>query len=97
MTSLRVMAFTWMISRRFFRSEELKIDMSWLKSIWGLMLRIWTLESPARRGRVTRVVISRSPEKSLKTMGQRWAETQIWLKAHSYNHYYGRTCSVRQE
>ena len=24
----------------FFLSKELKIDMSWLKSIWGLMLRI---------------------------------------------------------
>ena len=29
-------------------------------------------------------------------MGQRWAETRIWLKARSYNHYYNRTCSVRQ-
>ena len=59
------------------------------------VLRIQTLESPARRGRVTRRVVARSPEPSFKTMGQRWAETRIWLKARSYN-YYCRTCSVRQ-
>ena len=40
MTSRRVMAFTQMVSQRFFLSKELKIDMSRLKSIWGLMLRI---------------------------------------------------------
>ena len=57
----------------FFLSKEWKIDVSRLKSIWGLMLRIYTLESPARRGRVTHMVVAESPEPSLKTMGQRWA------------------------
>ena len=43
MMSRRVMAFTQMVSRRFFLSKELKIDMSRLKSIWGLMLGILLL------------------------------------------------------
>ena len=36
-----------------------------------------------QEGRVTLRVIARSPELSFKIMGQRWAETRIWLKARS--------------
>ena len=43
-----------------------------------------------QEGRVTLRVIARSPELSFKMMGQRWAETRIWLRACSYNHYYSR-------
>ena len=43
-----------------------------------------------QEGRVTLRVIARSPELSFKMMGQRWAETRIWLKACSYNHCYSR-------
>ena len=43
-----------------------------------------------QEGRVTLRVIARSPELSFKIMGQRWAETRIWLKARSYNHCYSR-------
>jgi len=49
--------------------KELKIDMSWLKSIWGLMLRIQTLESPARRGRVTHNGHRQKPGAKLKDDG----------------------------
>ena len=69
---MRVITFVQTEDRRLFL-KVLKIDMSRLKSIWGLMLRIWTLESPARRGRVTHMVIARSPAPSLETVGQRWA------------------------
>ena len=43
-----------------------------------------------QEGRVILRVIARSPEISIKIMGQRWAETRIWLKACSYNHCYSR-------
>ena len=43
-----------------------------------------------QEGRVILRVIARSPELSVKIMGQRWAETRIWLKAFSYNHCYSR-------
>ena len=43
-----------------------------------------------QEGRVILRVIARSPELSVKIMGQRWAETRIWLKACSYNHCYSR-------
>ena len=43
-----------------------------------------------QEGRVTPRIITRSPELSFRIMGQRWAETRIWLKARSYNHCYSR-------